>query len=104
MTLEKEKKGKKAARIKELERMAEEQESQLKILTELMESTYDRYTPLTCLLMIVCLYIDLGMLIIVFERSVFMNLGCGCKDYLKSTLTPPICDTWDGRYLIRYFP
>jgi cohesin complex subunit SA-1/2 len=47
MTLEKEKKGKKAARIKELERMAEEQEGQLKILTELMESTYDRYAPLT---------------------------------------------------------
>lgn len=43
MSLEKEKKGKKTARIKELERMAEEQERQLKTLTDLMESTYDRY-------------------------------------------------------------
>jgi hypothetical protein len=104
MTLEKEKKGKKAARIKELERMAEEQESQLKILTELMESTYDRYSPDKCaLLMVVCLYIDLGMLIIVFGPSVFMSLGCGCRGYLKSTLTLLTCDIWDGRYLIRYF-
>jgi cohesin complex subunit SA-1/2 len=43
VALEKEKKGKKNARIKELERAAEEQESQMKTLTELMQSTYDRF-------------------------------------------------------------
>jgi cohesin complex subunit SA-1/2 len=42
MLLEKEKKAKKATRIKEVERMAKEQESQLKTLNELMQSTYDR--------------------------------------------------------------
>jgi cohesin complex subunit SA-1/2 len=43
VAIEKERKGKKQARLKEIERMLEEQESQLKVLTELMESTYDRY-------------------------------------------------------------
>jgi cohesin complex subunit SA-1/2 len=44
--LEKEKKGKRAGagRAKDVERMAQEQESQLRVLTELMESTYDRYS------------------------------------------------------------
>ena len=42
--LEKEKKGKKGTRVKDVERMAREQEAQLKTLTELMESTYDRYS------------------------------------------------------------
>jgi len=46
VALEKEKKGKKSARVKELERAAEEQESQMKTLTELMQSTYDRYSPM----------------------------------------------------------
>jgi len=41
--LEKERKSKKTARIKEVTRMAQEQEAQLKILKELMESTYERY-------------------------------------------------------------
>lgn len=40
--LEKEKKTKKATRTKDLQRMAQEQEAQLKTLSELMESTYDR--------------------------------------------------------------
>ena len=46
--LEKEKKGKRggAGRAKNVETMAQEQEAQLRILTELMESTYDRYPPL----------------------------------------------------------
>ena len=44
--VEKERKGKKTARVKEIERMLEEQASQLKTLTELMESTYDRHFPL----------------------------------------------------------
>jgi len=44
--LEKEKKAKKTTRAKDVERMAKEQESQLKILTELMESTYDRYVTI----------------------------------------------------------
>jgi cohesin complex subunit SA-1/2 len=44
VAVEKERKGKKQARLKEIERMLEEQESQLKVLTELMESTYDRYS------------------------------------------------------------
>ena len=45
--LEKEKKGKRGARgrTKDVERMAQEQEAQLNVLTELMESTYDRYVP-----------------------------------------------------------
>jgi cohesin complex subunit SA-1/2 len=43
MLLEKEKKAKKATRVKDVERMAQEQESQLATLTGLMESTYDRY-------------------------------------------------------------
>src|SRR5277367_2656979 len=47
--LEKEKKVKKTTRVKDVERMVKEQESQLKTLTGLMESTYDRYTPLFCL-------------------------------------------------------
>lgn len=42
MLLEKEKKAKKTTRVKDVERMAKEQESQLKTLTELMQSTYDR--------------------------------------------------------------
>ena len=42
--LEKEKKGKKGTRVKDVQRMAREQEAQLKTLTELMESTYDRYS------------------------------------------------------------
>jgi cohesin complex subunit SA-1/2 len=42
MLLEKEKKAKKTTRVKDVERMAQEQESQLKTLTELMQSTYDR--------------------------------------------------------------
>lgn len=42
--LEKEKKGKRTGgRAKDVERMAQEQEAQLAVLTELMESTYDRY-------------------------------------------------------------
>ena len=40
--LEKEKKTKKTTRTKDLQRMAQEQEAQLKALSELMESTYDR--------------------------------------------------------------
>jgi cohesin complex subunit SA-1/2 len=40
--LEKEKKAKKNTRVKDVERMVKEQESQLKTLTGLMESTYDR--------------------------------------------------------------
>jgi hypothetical protein len=102
MSLEKEKKGKKTARIKELERMAEEQERQLKTLTDLMESTYDRYPLFSVDLTAVFLYIDLEMLIIVFERNVFMNSDCGCRDYLKFTLTPLTYDTWAGPCLIRY--
>jgi cohesin complex subunit SA-1/2 len=44
--LEKEKKGKRTGgRAKDVERMAQEQEAQLAVLTELMESTYDRYPP-----------------------------------------------------------
>ena len=44
---EKDKKGKRGGRAKDVQRMAQEQESQLKVLTELMESTYDRYHPYT---------------------------------------------------------
>jgi cohesin complex subunit SA-1/2 len=44
--LEKEKKGKKGTRAKDVAKMAEEQENQLKVLAELMESTYDRYPSL----------------------------------------------------------
>jgi cohesin complex subunit SA-1/2 len=43
--LEKEKKGKKVGKVKDLERILEELSSQLKTLTELMQSTYDRYFP-----------------------------------------------------------
>ena len=49
--LEKEKKAKKGTRVKDVERMAEDQEAQLKTLTELMESTYDRYLTHPSLLM-----------------------------------------------------
>jgi cohesin complex subunit SA-1/2 len=47
--LEKEKKSKKGGRVKEVERILEEQSSQLKTLTESMQSTYDRYPPSKCL-------------------------------------------------------
>jgi len=40
--LEKEKKSKKSSRTKELERILGDHQKQLKTLTELMESTYDR--------------------------------------------------------------
>lgn len=81
--LEKEKKGKRAGgRAKDVERMAQEQEAQLAVLTELMESTYDRYPlflpfPGDWGLIRVCLCIDSEMWIIVFGRNVSMNLGFG---------------------------
>jgi cohesin complex subunit SA-1/2 len=40
--LEKEKKLKKSTKIKSLEKISQEQQSQLTVLSELMESTYDR--------------------------------------------------------------
>ena len=98
--LERKRKAKKGTRVKDVEKMAQEQESQLKTLTELMESTYDRYLTHLSLLMLVSLSIDSEMLIIVFEQNVFMNLACGCKNYHKYTLTVLIFDTWAGHSLI----
>src|SRR5579862_8168067 len=44
--LEREKKSKRTTKIRELERILVEQQTQLKNLTELMESTYDRFSHL----------------------------------------------------------
>ena len=105
VVLEKEKKGKKNARIKELERAAMEQESQIKTLTELMQSTYDRFGSLVRGgLMVVCLFIGLGMLIIGLGLNVFMNLDNGCRDCRKYTLILHIYDTLVGQSLILYTP
>ena len=94
--LEKEKKSKKGTRGKDIEKIAREQESQLKTLAELMESTYDRYLIILTSLTKACSCIDLEMLIIVSERNVSMSSDCGCKSYLKYILTAHIFDTWAG--------
>jgi len=41
--LEKEKKSRKTAKVKDLQRILNEQQTQIRMLTELMESTYDRF-------------------------------------------------------------
>ena len=102
--LEKEKKSKKSARIKELERAAEEQENQIQTLTELMQSTYDRFGSLVKWLMVVFLFIGSGMLIIGLGRNVFMNLDSGCRNSRKYTLTQLTYDTSAGQSLTLYFP
>src|SRR5271169_6575420 len=55
--LEKEKKGRKGTRVKDVERMAKEQEAQLATLTELMDSTYVRYSYRLSVCLIVSVFV-----------------------------------------------